>query len=99
MYLLFNIIAFCAGAIIGVVLTACIVAADWHEKPRRHRGWWMKASDGYAECTNGLTGIEAVCTANAIKYLWRWKRKNGVEDLKKAVWYIQHLIDEKESTE
>ena len=51
MYLLFNIIAFCAGAIIGVVLTACIVAADWHEKPRRHRGLWMKASDGYAECT------------------------------------------------
>lgn len=28
MYLLFNIIAFCAGAIIGVVLTACIVAAQ-----------------------------------------------------------------------
>lgn len=51
MYLLYNIIAFCAGAIIGVVLTACIVAADWHEKPRRHRGWWMKANDGYAECT------------------------------------------------
>lgn len=40
----------------------------------------------------GLNGIEAVCTANAIKYLWRWKRKNGIEDLEKSVWYIQKLI-------
>ena len=51
MYLLFNIIAFCAGAIIGVVLTACIVAADWHEKPRRHRGWWIVDEEGHAHCS------------------------------------------------
>lgn len=37
-------------------------------------------------------GLDAVCTANAIKYLWRWKGKNGVEDLKKARWYIDRLI-------
>lgn len=29
---------------------------------------------------------------NAIKYLWRFDNKNGVEDLKKAVWYIQDQI-------
>lgn len=46
--------------------------------------------------TVGLTGMEAVCTANVIKYLWRWKFKNGVEDLKKACWYINHLIKELE---
>lgn len=51
MYLLFNIIAFCAGAIIGVVLTACIVAADWHEKPRRHRGWWIEEGTDYFKCS------------------------------------------------
>lgn len=50
MYLLYNIIAFCAGAIIGVVLTACIVAADWHEKPRRHRGLWIVDEEGHAHC-------------------------------------------------
>lgn len=32
----------------------------------------------------GLTGVEAFDTGNALKYLWRWKRKNGVEDLNKA---------------
>lgn len=39
-----------------------------------------------------LQGIDAACTANAIKYLWRWKKKNGVEDLKKCVWYVNYLI-------
>jgi len=40
----------------------------------------------------GLTGIEATDTGNIIKYLWRWKNKDGVEDLKKAKWYLEHLI-------
>ena len=44
--------------------------------------------------TVNLKGIEAVCTANAIKYLWRWKEKNGAEDLNKSIWYIKRLIQE-----
>ena len=43
--------------------------------------------------TEDLKGIEAVDTANAIKYICRWKNKNGIQDLEKAIWYIQHLID------
>ena len=43
--------------------------------------------------TEDLQGIEAVCTANALKYLWRWKKKGGVQSLEKAVWYINRLID------
>lgn len=46
-----------------------------------------------------LKGIDAVCTANAIKYLWRWGQKNGVEDLKKARWYIDRLVKENEVVE
>ena len=46
--------------------------------------------------TIGLVGMEAVCTANAIKYLWRWKRKNGTEDLRKARRYLDRLIKEEE---
>ena len=46
-----------------------------------------------AAFTEGLEGIEAVDTGNAIKYICRWKDKNGVQDLEKAMWYIQHLID------
>lgn len=43
--------------------------------------------------TDGLEGIEAVCTANAIKYLCRWNKKNGIQDLEKSIWYIQKLIN------
>lgn len=32
------------------------------------------------------------CEANAIKYLMRWRDKNGLEDLKKARRYIDMLI-------
>jgi|TARA_R110000803_G_scaffold41582_3_gene89312 hypothetical protein len=32
---------------------------------------------------------------NVIKYVTRYKDKNGVEDLKKAEWYLQRLIKEK----
>ena len=34
---------------------------------------------------------------NAIKYLWREENKNGIEDLKKAKWYLDRLIQEEET--
>lgn len=36
---------------------------------------------------------------NAIKYLWRYEHKNGVEDLRKAVWYIEREIKRLGGTE
>lgn len=51
---------------------------------------------------NGLEtidAIEAVCTGNVIKYMSRWKKKNGIEDLKKAEWYLQRLIRHEEIEE
>ncbi len=42
--------------------------------------------------TSDLEGMEAVDTANVIKYICRWKHKNGLQDLKKAQWYLNHLI-------
>jgi hypothetical protein len=54
----------------------------------------IECIDAIKEAVKGLLGIEAVCTANIIKYVWRWKFKNGVEDLHKARWYLDRLIDE-----
>lgn len=56
----------------------------------------MECIEAIKAATVGLEGIEAVCTGNAIKYIWRWKQKNGTQDLKKAIWYINKLIEEKE---
>lgn len=58
----------------------------------------IECIDALAAATQGLQGMDAVCTANAIKYLWRWKYKNGVEDLKKARWYLDRLIQEVENS-
>ena len=43
--------------------------------------------------TSDLKGVQATDTGNVIKYICRWKKKNGIQDLKKAMWYLQHLID------
>ena len=49
--------------------------------------------------TFDLEGIEAVDTGNILKYLCRWKAKNGLQDLKKAAWYLEHLINHVERLE
>lgn len=33
------------------------------------------------------------CLGNAVKYIWRADKKNGIEDLEKAAWYIQREIE------
>lgn len=60
--------------------------------PKHYTQGVVECIDALAASTINLKGLDAVCTANAIKYLWRWKGKNGVEDLKKARWYIDRLI-------
>ena len=50
--------------------------------------------------TSDLNGIEATDTGNILKYMCRWKHKNGLQDLENAQWYLTHLIEkikEKES--
>ena len=34
---------------------------------------------------------------NVLKYLYRWKNKNGIQDLKKAKWYLNSMIKKLES--
>jgi hypothetical protein len=53
----------------------------------------LEVIDAIEAFTEDLVGMEAVCTANALKYICRWKKKNGVEDLKKAIWYLNKLIE------
>ena len=52
----------------------------------------METRELIEAATADLQGIEAFDIGNAMKYLTRFKHKNGKQDLEKAVWYIQHLI-------
>lgn len=59
----------------------------------------IECIDAIEAATTNLTGIEAVCTANVIKYIWRWKQKNGAQDLQKAQWYLNRLLKIAENKE
>ena len=59
----------------------------------------MEVIDVIEAFTFDLKGIEATDTGNILKYMCRWKGKNGLEDLKKAKWYLNHLIDHVEKIE
>ena len=63
-----------------------------HTSPKHYKGEIeciaaIKASMSHQQYLGYLKG-------NAMKYLWRYDRKNGVEDLEKAKVYLEWLIDE-----
>lgn len=70
---------------------------DMVNHPSHYTQGGIECIDALKAATVSKKGIEAVCTANAIKYLWRYEEKNGVEDVKKARWYIDRLIEELEN--
>lgn len=41
----------------------------------------------------GIDAVKDFCICNAFKYLYRHKRKNGLEDIKKAKWYIDKFLE------
>jgi hypothetical protein len=58
-------------------------------------------NQGGIECIEAIkaatgSGFIKYCTGNVIKYLWRYDNKGGVEDLKKAAWYLDRAIKEME---
>lgn len=60
--------------------------------PLHYNRGGIECIDAIEAATSGLSGPEAYNTGEAIKYLWRWKWKNGREDLQKATWYINRMI-------
>lgn len=72
-------------------------AGDNVNHPSHYTQGKIECIDAIEESTKGLLGIAAVCVANVIKYIWRYKFKNGIEDLKKARWYLDKLIAHEEN--
>ena len=84
------------------MLIACNITPEYEKKSQKRRLNMQKDNinpDHYKsqtslECIEAMTitfGEQAVfdfCMCNAFKYIWRWKNKNGTEDLEKAKWYI-----------
>ena len=53
---------------------------------------------GHFECidvmaeTQGVEAVRDFCVCNAMKYIYRHRRKNGDEDIKKAIWYLNKYL-------
>ena len=43
--------------------------------------------------TQGKEAVMDFCVCNAFKYIYRHNNKNGIEDIKKAKWYLDKYIE------
>jgi hypothetical protein len=62
------------------------------EHPPHYTQGGIECIDAIEAAVEGLPGRQAYLVGNIIKYVWRYMRKNGVEDLLKAKWYLERLI-------
>lgn len=69
-------------------------AYDDVERPSHYASGDIECIDAMESAASGfdLGPFEGYLWLNAFKYVFRWPKKNGVEDLKKAKWYINRLI-------
>ena len=74
-----------------------------HADPVNHPSHYNQSSieciDAIEAATNGLDGFEGHCTGTSMKYTWRWKFKNGTEDIRKSIWYLEKLLKYEEAKE
>ena len=60
--------------------------------PKHYNMGKYECLDVVKELIKDMKGIEATLFFNAFKYLWRYKQKNGLQDLKKCEFYLKELI-------
>lgn len=72
------------------------ICVDNVNHPQHYCRGGMECIDAIKALCEGLEGKEAYYAGNVLKYIWRFKFKNGVEDLKKARQYLEWLIEEEE---
>ncbi len=59
----------------------------------------IEVIDVIAAFTKKLSGVDAFDIGCAIKYILRFTEKNGIEDLKKAIWYINDYVERNKGTD
>lgn len=66
--------------------------------PDRYAGGKFECIEVMADVF-GKEAVKHFCLLNAFKYIWRQEKKGGVEDVKKAVWYLNKYIGLSDSHE
>jgi hypothetical protein len=68
------------------------IAEDRINHPGHYTSGGIETID-YIKSKLSPEGFEGFCIGNVIKYLSRYREKNGMEDLKKARWYLDRIIE------
>lgn len=69
------------------------VEPDPVNHPEHYTRGGIECIDAITAAVCELPGTEAWLVGQVIKYVWRYKWKNGLEDLSKARFYLDRLID------
>ena len=64
---------------------------DMVNHPPHYNQYGIECIDAIKACTG--KHFDSYLQGNILKYLWRYDYKNGIEDLKKAQWYLSKLIE------
>ena len=67
-------------------------AADNVNHPKHYETGKFECIDVMVE-TQGVEAVQFFCICNAFKYVYRHKYKNGCEDIKKAIWYLNKFVE------
>ena len=63
---------------------------DMVNHPPHYNTAGIETIDAIRAATN--EGFEYYAQGNVLKYVWRYRYKNGSEDLEKALWYLKEMI-------
>ena len=69
-----------------------VTGPDMVNSPPHYNQAGVECIDAIRAATD--EGYQYYLQGNIIKYLWRYRYKNGVQDLEKAQWYLEKLIEE-----
>lgn len=69
---------------------------DVVNSPPHYTAGGIEAIDAIKAAVATAPPVQAVFVANILKYVWRYREKNGKQDLLKARWYLDELIKEVE---
>tara|TARA_R110000796_G_scaffold76913_2_gene171815 strand:- start:52 stop:282 length:231 start_codon:yes stop_codon:yes gene_type:complete len=64
---------------------------DMVNSPKHYATGNIEAIDAIEAMTGQMSGTIAPHAANVLKYIWRCERKNGLEDIDKAIWYLNRM--------
>lgn len=74
------------------------VVADMVNRPAHYTQNKFEVIDIIEDAIAQLPPVEGFLTGQILRYVLRWFFKNGLEDLKKARWYLNRLIERVETS-